>query len=550
MAPSNNVLNQALQYHKSGFSVIPVNPSQQQDKRKKPFVKWIPFQKRQPDPGEIRQWWAKWPSAMVGIVTGKGSGLLVIDCDTPEGEQAIEELLPDSLNIPTVRTPRGGKHLYFRMPDENIRDIVGLLPGVDVRAEGGYIIAPPSVNGEGKRYQWTDGLSIDEVTPPQAPSALIALIKDFAFKGGKGGCNVGDGDITNHYKPLQDITYSFKEGRRDETLFHIANCLFKGGCEEPLTSKVLSMLALQCEPPFPEKEIAAKIQSAMQRSRRRDRNLAEEIKNWVAITSGYFFITDCFKSLHIITSAEVNAGRVAFHRLHTGKNPLIERHGDKDGCYRRVDGLCEDIDFLNVSGNALDIRFPFELETHVKILPKNIIVIAGEQNAGKTAFMLNVAEMNMNKHEVVYLSSEMGALELQDRLNQFDRSLESWKVNFKERSSNFADVIRPNVINIIDFLEIHDEFFKVGQHIKDIFDKLDKGIAIIAIQKNKGNEYGLGGGRSLEKARLYLSMEPGKIKIVKAKNWTNSANNPNGLELTFKLIKGCHFAEEGRWKKG
>ncbi len=89
----------------------------------------------------------------------------------------------------------------------------------------------------------------------------------------------------------------------------------------------------------------------------------------------------------------------------------------------------------------------------------------------------------MDNHEVHYFSSEMGALELKDRFSKFDRPLNSWKVKFKERASNFADVIKPDAINIIDFLEVHDEFYKIGGLIKDIYDKLTTGIAVIAIRK-------------------------------------------------------------------
>jgi hypothetical protein len=157
--------------------------------------------------------------------------------------------------------------------------------------------------------------------------------------------------------------------------------------------------------------------------------------------------------------------------------------------------------------------------------------------------------MNMAKHEVHYFSSEMGALELKDRLLKFDRPLTSWEiVKFKERASNFADVIKPNAVNIIDFLEVHDEFYKIGGLIKAIYDKLTTGIAVIAIQKNKGTDFGLGGMRSLEKARLYLAMEPGKIRIVKGKNYA-SQMYPNGREHDFRLIQGCHFQGEGTWKK-
>jgi hypothetical protein len=59
----------------------------------------------------------------------------------------------------------------------------------------------------------------------------------------------------------------------------------------------------------------------------------------------------------------------------------------------------------------------------------------------------------------------------------------------------------------------------------------------------------LGGERSKEKARLYLSIEPGKLKIVKAKNWVNATMNPNDMTQEFKLAKGCRFKPEGTWKR-
>ena len=116
-------------------------------------------------------------------------------------------------------------------------------------------------------------------------------------------------------------------------------------------------------------------------------------------------------------------------------------------------------------------------------------------------------------------------------------------------TSDFSTAIRPEGLNIIDFLEIHDEFYKVGALIKDIFDKLTTGLAVIAIQKNKGRDEGLGGQRSLEKPRLYMAMEPGKLKIVKAKNWLNSTMNPNGMCMEFKLAKGCYFKGTGTWRR-
>jgi hypothetical protein len=183
-------------------------------------------------------------------------------------------------------------------------------------------------------------------------------------------------------------------------------------------------------------------------------------------------------------------------------------------------------------------------------MPKNIIMIAGEVNSGKSAYLLNLAAKNMDRMETVYFSSEMGGAELRERLQHFEFPIEAWKkVTFIERASDFYKAIRPEGLNIIDFLEIHDEFYKMGQLIKDIFDKLTTGLAVIAIQKNRGRDEGLGGERSKEKARLYMAIEPGKLKIVKAKNWISSEINPNGMCMEFKLAKGCKFKPEGIWKR-
>lgn len=526
------MLDHAMQYLKKGFSVIPVQ------KDKKPFIKWEPYQKQKPTIEEITTWFNKWPDAMIGICTGEISGLAVIDIDTEEGKEAIQEYIPDSLLMPIAETPKGGQHLYFKCPDPPLSNNTRVIPGCDLRCEGGYIIAPPSINGTGKGYKWLDGLSINEIEPPELPGAYISFINSFAFS--------IRGREVNDFQRLPKTSFDFQKGNRDNTLFHVANCLIKGGCEESLTCKVLQMLALQCDPPFPMNEIQSKIESALKRVERRERNISDEIKEWVMTSNGFFLTSDCFRELLMTSRPDQKAGYLALMKL--CKAGILEKHGDKRGCFRVVDNQVEAIDFLNASSESLNVRWPFELEKLVKTLPKNIVIIAGEPNAGKTALLLNVAEMNQGSHEVYYFSSEMGDMELKDRLSKFTRSLNSWKVKFLERSSNFADVIKPDAINIIDFLEVHDEFYKVGAYIKDIFDKLNKGLAIIAIQKNKGNEYGLGGGRGLEKARLYLSMEPGKIKILKAKNWTDSYNNPNGLECSFKLVKGCHFIPE-KWQR-
>jgi len=116
-----------------------------------------------------------------------------------------------------------------------------------------------------------------------------------------------------------------------------------------------------------------------------------------------------------------------------------------------------------------------------------------------------------------------------------------WQFHAHERNSNFDSVISPEAINVIDYLEPPSgEYFAIGDQIKAIHGRLTTGIAFVAIQKKRKAELGRGAEFSEERARLYLSMDPGKLKIVKAKNWRTEIN-PNGILYTFKLIDGCKF---------
>jgi hypothetical protein len=141
----------------------------------------------------------------------------------------------------------------------------------------------------------------------------------------------------------------------------------------------------------------------------------------------------------------------------------------------------------------------------------------------------------------------MGPEELKLRITKFpDFNKTFWrKFKPRERASNFADAISPNSVNIIDYFEISDNFYAIGGELRAIHDKLKDGIAIIAIQKKGTADLGRGAEFSLEKPRLYLTMNPGELKIVKGKNWAQPGRNPNGMVFKFKLINGAEFLEYG-----
>jgi len=188
----------------------------------------------------------------------------------------------------------------------------------------------------------------------------------------------------------------------------------------------------------------------------------------------------------------------------------------------------------------------------VEIMNGNLIVIAGVPNTGKTALVLNILRYNMKKWGVHYFNSEMGASELKKRLELFDdATLPDWEnLNAYERSDNFGDVVVSGKgnLNVIDFLEIHDNFYEVGGKLNDIYRKLKGAIGIVCLQKNAGVDTGLGGMRSLEKPRLYLAVDYGKVKIVKAKNWKGH-ENPNRKQCEFKIVKGCNLIMTSQWKE-
>jgi len=108
---------------------------------------------------QIEWWWTRWPDANIGIVTGRVSGWLVLDIDPHHGgEDSIGKVLKNLDDLPFTlisETGSGGMHIIFKYPrDRDIRGKVGILPGLDIRAEGNYIVVPPSRHASGRNYRW------------------------------------------------------------------------------------------------------------------------------------------------------------------------------------------------------------------------------------------------------------------------------------------------------------------------------------------------------------------------------------------------------------
>jgi hypothetical protein len=232
--------------------------------------------------------------------------------------------------------------------------------------------------------------------------------------------------------------------------------------------------------------------------------------------------------------------------------------GKRAGWYRKPDTDLVEIDYAHVSEEermSLNLVWPFGIENLVQIHPRAIVIVAGTSDAGKTAFCLNFCRLNKDYHKINYFSCEMNKTDFSIRLEPFvqelGEKLSVWekKVKMYERGGDFQDVIRPNEINIVDFLERFEDYPKVGADIKAIFDKLDKGIAIIAIQQTPFTNLGIGGWKSVEKSRLYLSLHHNEITIVKGKGWAGT-RNPRGMKKTYTIRRGVIYENESDWEYG
>jgi replicative DNA helicase len=145
---------------------------------KVPLIAWKPFQTRLANEKEVSEWFDKWPNANIAIVTGKISNLVVFDLDSNHAVQYAERQggFPATLKVKTGK----GYHLYMQYPGFEIRNSVNKNLDIDIRADGGYVAAPPSIHGSGRQYEWEEGLSIHEIAPAPCDSWMTDYLKSIA----------------------------------------------------------------------------------------------------------------------------------------------------------------------------------------------------------------------------------------------------------------------------------------------------------------------------------------------------------------------------------
>ena len=234
----NFLLESALSYLPK-FSIIPIGSN------KKPLIPWKEFQSRKPTPDEVKQWCERPGITGIAIVTGKISGLTVLDV-----ESGIDISTLDIPNTPTVKTGGGGYHFYFSNTGNDFNNFARFREKMDIRGEGGYVVAPPSLHPSGGQYLWDKSLDTPLATMPQW------LINELEKKPLEKG------------KSLQRIGEGVQQGQRNEAAAQYVGGLLTEIPMEQWENDVWPQLKkwnLKCRPPLPEVELRSVYDSICQR---------------------------------------------------------------------------------------------------------------------------------------------------------------------------------------------------------------------------------------------------------------------------------------------
>lgn len=227
----NELYQSALYYAGLGFSVFPCKP-----KGKTPATEHG-FKDGTTDSEQIRKWWSENPNYNIGIVTGQRSGIFVIDIDDDQikgkaGSQILRNWEKTHGELPeTVQalSGNGGVHLYYKYePSLPVKSTQGIYKDIDIRGNGGYIIAPPSIHPSGNRYEWEVLHDIHDIKIADPNETVKTFLK-------------------------KDI---IPEGNRTNSLVSLAGRLIRSGLnDEAIKNAVRSENSNRCIPPLTEDEL-------------------------------------------------------------------------------------------------------------------------------------------------------------------------------------------------------------------------------------------------------------------------------------------------------
>jgi P4 family phage/plasmid primase-like protien len=251
---TSTMLAAALEYARCGFAVFPLNPG---DKAPLGYLAPNGFKDATTDSERIKSFWEAEPNANIGIACGAVSGgLWVLDVDThkADGKETLRLWLEESgVSLPetvTAITGGDGLHHYFKS-SEPVRTRIGIMPDIDIKGEGSYIVAPPSIHPSGNPYRWETGRSLAEVPIAEADDVIHSILEYSATSGKE-----------QRPKKYKKSRGKIPEGERNDALTsHLGGLRHKGWSLDDLEAEAVRFNRERLSPPLDESEVLGVTQS-------------------------------------------------------------------------------------------------------------------------------------------------------------------------------------------------------------------------------------------------------------------------------------------------
>jgi Bifunctional DNA primase/polymerase, N-terminal/Primase C terminal 1 (PriCT-1) len=204
------------------------------------------------DPSAVDRWW-RTTDYNIGVATGAVSGVFVVDVDGADAEAELRKLEAANGALPsTVESiTANGRHIWFKYSAAVSNSVSKVAPGIDVRGDNGYVLAPPSVHPSGKRYAWSVDTG-DKIVA--APAWLIAKVVATADAAANGAAPPSEW----HRLVVDGVA----EGARNDTVARLTGHLLRRYVDAHVTLELVrAWNAVRCRPPLADKEVVAIVNS-------------------------------------------------------------------------------------------------------------------------------------------------------------------------------------------------------------------------------------------------------------------------------------------------
>lgn len=560
------------QYRRWGVCFIPVPY-----KSKAANIKWEEFQRRFPTDTEITNWFSSNNTNMAIVCGGISGNLVVLDCDTPEKYYELKPIIENNLGLdnvenhtPVVKTGKG-YHTYFRTPTP-VKSTK--FPNLDIKGEGGYVLAPPSIHPTGTQYRFLNpnvkdifvinSLKDIGIDPEQKPQPQI-------------------GDKPNWISGV--LQQGVGKGQRNDTCFRLAG-YFKERQPQDITTQILLAWNRKNRPPLSEKEVITAAESAytyavntlIYNNKRED----SRGENAFSLKSGqvsgqvvdksreYGDLSIPFDNF-LKENPEPHWKRDVAEAIGTiykdqGFMKLVQRRAQK-GMIRishsgdKIQWVNKDWQRSKISLEAgkrefLGLSLPFGAEKYIATPEHSQIVVAGDVGSGKTHYGYLLAELNVGKIPIRHFVNEIGDSKAIRNLDDFPRLMGFFGkgydlVNQDKEQLDVAENLDPNGLNIYDYLHLSSTkewFLLLQKELARLSQKLETGVIAVMLQKNRGAMLAMGGNSTRMQCETYITLniekdvrgsenkpgyKIGQVDIVKCKDWASSIN-PEVLSCRYR----------------